>query len=247
MAITLRSTSSLAYVSRTNTTVTAPAGATTGDVIVVSLVSGTATGPPALTPPAGWTQIAASGGYGDSSVFTVSVSMWAKPYDGASSWTWTHATASTQAVVAAYVGVDTTTMQDVAATTAFSNAASGSGAIAPSLTTVTPGAHLVIARGSWDGVAITPPTGWTGLYDAPILWVGETDQATAGATGAVTVPNGDSGDNYWGIVMAALRPGASGNNWTQTPTDDSGTTDLPTVIPDPSGLVVREISITVSG
>lgn len=206
MAITLRASTTLAYGTRTNTTVARPTGTTTGDVIVVSLAVG-GNGAPAPTAPAGWAPIASDVLYTDGG-WNVHLSMWLKVYDGAASWTWTHSSSSTQAFVSAYSGVDNTTPIDVAATTAFSNTLAGpASATAASLTTVTAGALGIIARGSWDGAAITAPTGWTERSDTPVLWVADRTFTTAGATGSVSVPAGNTGGaNYWGVIMGALRP-----------------------------------------
>lgn len=206
MAITLRSSSSVPYATHTNTVVTAPAGATTGDVIIVAHLAGASSAAPTVTAPTGWTQLGSVTYSGQG--FFILLTMWAHPYDGAASWTWTHASASSQAVALAYQGVNTTTIADAAATSAFSDSVNT--ATAPSLTTVTAGAHLIIVRGSWDGNPITPPTGWTEQYDAPILWVGDKDQPAAGATGTIAVDTGDGAtEPIWGILMAALRPAAA--------------------------------------
>lgn len=206
MAINLRSTSTLAYGARINSTVTAPAGAQTGDVIVVSLLVGDGSNVPA-TAPAGWT-LAASCSYSAPDPWTVNQYVYVKPYDGATSWTFTHASANgAQAFAECWQGVDTTNPLDVPATKASTGANTGAtSATAPSLTTVTDGCQLVVARGSWDGNAITPPSGWTERSDTPVLWVGDKTQATAGATGSVVVPGGSTSAQRWGIIMLALRP-----------------------------------------
>lgn len=209
MAITPRASSTLALATRTNSTVTRPTGTTTGDYLVAALDAGGSTAA-TITGPSGWTQLGTVT-YSDTDPWFVVLQLWGRFDDGAASWTWTHASRSSQAYVTAYIGVDPTTPIDVAATTAaVNNSGAGSTIDAPSQTIVTAGAHGIIARGSWDGNAITPPSGWTERLDTPVLWVGDRDWSAAGATGAVTVAAGNSSTSSRGVVMAALRPaGAS--------------------------------------
>lgn len=208
MPIVHRSDSTVASASRTNTTVTAPAGAAPGDVIVVALSVG---GNPGVTPtaPSGWTQIGAVT-YSQDDPWTVHHSLWLKVFDEAASWTWTHAARVSQAYTVAWSGVDVTTPLDVAATTAvgLQGGASPQTSTAPSLTTVTDGARLILARGSWNGNAATPPSGWTERLDAPVVWVGDRDFPTAGSVGSVSIASGNTEGflQAWGIIMAALRP-----------------------------------------
>jgi hypothetical protein len=169
----------------------------------------------------------------------VSLTMWVKAYDGASSWTFTHSSASSQAFAIAYTGVDATTPIDVAATTAFQNwlsgAAGAAASVAPSHTIVTAGARGVILRGSWDGNPITPPTGWTEEYDSQVIWVGDRDWTSAGATGTVSVPHGNTAvDNHnpWGIIMGALRPSVSATTIQAVPMIARGGMIPPNVVVD---------------
>lgn len=214
MPIALRSpngTSTVDYGTRTNTTVNRPSGATTDDLIVVAMTCGGST----LVQPsaaAGWTLLGRVT-YSAPDPWAVDLALWAKPDDGAASWTWTHDSRSTQAFAMALTGVDLANFADVAATTA---SGSGTTATAPALTTVTDAAWQIIARGAWDGTAITPPTGWTEHYDAPVLWVGTREQATAGPTGDVAVPAGNNGAYPWGIIHAAIRPAGAGGGTTHS-------------------------------
>src|SRR5690606_25367672 len=132
------------------------------------------------------------------------------------------------AYAVAWTGVDVTAPLDVAAVSAFQNDNVTSGtnvATAPALTIVTAGAQGIIVRGSWDGNAITPPTGWTEAYDAPVLWVGEKPYRVTVTTGTVAVPAGNgSSRSPWGIIHAALRPASDGNSYAATGTVASAST-----------------------
>jgi hypothetical protein len=151
--------------------------------------------------------------YSDTDPWFVVLQLWGRFDDGAASWTWTHASRSTQAYCTAYIGVHATTPIDVAATTAFKNGGGTNQPIAPSQTIVTAGARGIICRGSWDGNAITPPAGWSERLDVPVLWVGDRDWAAPGATGTVSVASGNgSALAAWGVIMAALRPAGTAPN-----------------------------------
>jgi len=216
VAIAKGATSTVTSASRTNTTVNAPSGWTTGDVLVVALLVGGSSST-TITGPAGWTKMGSTS-YTATDPWWVDVSLWLLPYDGGSSWTWTHASRTSQAFAIRFTGVDTTTPQDVTATTGTSGSGNvPGGAVAPGYTIATAGAQGIIARGSWDGNAISPPAGWTEDHDTPVLWVGDRNWASAGATGNVTVADGNSGLSKWGIVMGALRPAGSGQSASLTP------------------------------
>lgn len=205
MAITPRASTTLALASRTNSTATRPTGTTTGDYLVAALTCGGSTAA-TITQPSGWTPIGTIT-YTNADPWAVILQLWGRFDDGAASWTWTHATRSSQVYLTGYIGVDPTTPIDVAATTfGVNNTLTGSTIDAPSQTIVTAGARGIIARGSWDGNPITPPAAWSERSDAPVLWVGDRDWVAAGATGAVTVATGNTGTDARAIIMAALRP-----------------------------------------
>jgi len=230
MAIALRSASTTAYGSRTNTTVTVPTGAATGDVIVIAFAVGNSS----LVTPSGmgaWT--AASTSYTAPDPWAVNLFLWVKPFvSGETQYTITHSSGYSQAYVTAWTGADTSSPFDVTPVTAAQNMFGGSSstATAPALTIVTAGAQGLIARGSWDGNAITPPSGWTENYDAPVLWFGSRNYASAGSTGTVAVPHGNGSNAYpWGVIHAALRPASAGGTGTLTANTPTVTVDVPTV------------------
>lgn len=214
MAIAFRAATTLAYGLRTNSTVTVPAGTTTGDVVVIAFDVGNTA---AITPTgmSGWSMADVTyAAPGDP--WYVHLIIYAKAWQsGESSYTITHSNGYSQASVTSWSGVDTGTIFDVTPSTAFQNqGVGGSGnATAPSITIANAGAQGITVRGSWDGNAITPPSTWSERYDSPVLWVGEKNYASAGATGTVVVAAGNGGnDSPWGIIHAALRPAGTGAN-----------------------------------
>jgi len=204
---------------RTNTSVSAPAGVQNGDVIEFDFTFGGSTSITVTAP--GNVDLMGSTVYSASDPWFVIVAKYLTVYNSSTNpgpWTWTHASRSSQAFAKCWVGVDNTTPQDAAAQTDTSAAGNRpGGAVAPSITTVTPGALVTIVRGSWDGNPISPPAGVTEDYDAQVMWVGHKTQASAGATGTITVADGNSGVSRWGIVMGALRPAGSGQSASLTP------------------------------
>jgi len=196
---------------RTNTTVAVPSGASAGDLLVVALSVGNAS---AVAPsaPAGQTWGSLGVTYSAPDPWAVQEWLfWHVIQPGETSYTFTHASALSQAYAEAYSGVDTTNPLDVAGQTNSQGISEQSGnATLPAFTTVTPGALLVINRGSWDGNAITPPSDFTERSDSPVLWYGTRTIASPGSTGAISIPAGNNGNNYpWGIVGIVLRPAVS--------------------------------------
>lgn len=217
MAVAKRSSSSVAYGSRTNTPVTVPVGAVAGDVITIALAVGNSAQVNPTTP-AGWT-VVKDAIYTAPDPWSVHLVLYVKAFvPGETSYTIIHPSGSSQAYAVAWSGVDASALLDVAAVSAFQNDNVTSGtnvATAPALTIATAGAQGIIVRGSWDGNAITPPTGWTEDYDTPVLWVGEKPYPATGTTDPVAVSAGNgSSRSPWGIIHAALRPASAGNSYT---------------------------------
>lgn len=228
MAIARVATTSVAQASRTNTTVSAPAGTAAGHVVVVGLLVGR-TASTTVTAPSGWTLVGPIT-HSASDPYFVNLHLYYQVWDGASSWTWNHVTADSQAVAITYSGVDNGTILDVAAvtnTTGTGTVTQGTDATVASMT-VAAGARLVGIRGAWDGLAITPPTNWTELYDLPVMWAGDRDFTAGGATGTIAIDDGNNNpttNNRWSVIVAALRPGGSGTTYTRTPADPVGISD----------------------
>jgi hypothetical protein len=211
MAIAFRSQASLTNGSRTTTTVNMPAGVQAGDVVLVFCSTGNSAAV-AITPPASLSaNPVVNLSYSDTNPpWTVSMRVWRYTVVGSgdpASFSFTHASASSEAVAMAFSGVDTATPLDA---TPATNAATGTTATMTGLTTVTAAAMLVGYRGSWDGSAITPPAGWTERLDQPVTWVGTQTWATPSATGNFSIPAGNGGGYPYGTMLVALRPASDG-------------------------------------
>lgn len=202
----LASTTLASGAGRTTSTLTIPTGASAGSAELRMIVNAGNSGAtaPTITPPANVTLVA-SVTYGDGT-YTVRNSTYRYRCTGTdpASFAFTHGSATTNGGVLSYTGVDATA-DDVAAST--NSAATGTAAIATGVTTVTANTFLVAVRGSWDGVAITAPSGYTERIDLPVSWAGDSLRAATGATGNVTIPHGNGGNTSpWSAILMALRP-----------------------------------------
>lgn len=213
MAIALRAVGTpLATGTRTSSVIPMPAGLSAGDEVRIAIDAGiVGATAPTITPPGSATLVATTT-WGDGT-YTVRNSVYRYRYVGSgdpASFTFTHASAVSDGVAIAYSGVDATTPDDATAvTTAIVNTnATGGNAVLNGITTVTANAMLVVVRGSWDGVAITPPGGWTERLDQEITWLGEQLDAAPGATGTISVPSGNivGGTKPASGIVMALRP-----------------------------------------
>lgn len=213
MAVAFRSKSELAYGSRTDSTITKPAGVVERDVLLFALTIEANTTAPDLTAyPSGLVPIfedrtsGPTGGAYYVHYLYLKVAGASEP----ASYAFTHPTYLASAAVVAYSGVDNTTPLDATPT-----AASGTGttATATGLTTVTNSAMLVFERMSWDGGVSTAPTGMTERVDSVVNYFADQIQATAGATGTKAHGSGN-GSSFvsWQAYLIPLRPAGTSSS-----------------------------------
>lgn len=185
-----------------------PTGVVTDDVLVAFTF--TYDNPAAeMTPPAGWTEIAA----GNIEVANLVARAYIKVAGGSEPSTYTFTLNNMDVafvVMAAYSGVDTATPQDATATGA---SGTGTNRTATGLTTVTNGAVIVVGSGGHsqalsagfsgmtERITFAPFTGSSVIYDQTI--------ASAGATGNKAATS-SADANGWAATMVALRPGGGG-------------------------------------
>lgn len=212
MTAAFGSSSSTTYASRSALTITAPSGISDGDVLLaLILITGNGT---TVTPPAGWTQVGSTATASDGSFF-VNSSIWKKIASGESGdYTWTpSATVTTQGLMLRYSGVD----GDV---NDFSSNMIGAGfgtqdRDATGITTTVDGCMLVYAGFDWGDYTadLTPPTGFTERVEVnPLIYAADSLQATAGATGTVTMICNSSVIDPRGAWLLALEPSAGTAN-----------------------------------
>ncbi|MGO8241327.1 hypothetical protein ACC806_34885 [Rhizobium ruizarguesonis] len=181
------SSSSTTYASRSALTVPAPSDIRHGDVLLAFILwSGSGN---TISPPSGWAQIGSTATASDGS-FTVNSGVFMKVAASESGdYTWTPgATAATQGLILRYTGAN-------GAVNAFSSHMVGanSGNQDRDATSITPsvdGCMIVYAAFDWGVYTtdLTPPTGYTERVEVnPLIYAADALQATAGATGTVTM------------------------------------------------------------
>jgi hypothetical protein len=200
--------------STTTLTLTRPAGAVPGDVLIASLGIGkdTAKTQPTLTPPAGWTLVTRT----NKDNFHALAVYWHAFAAGESTYTWTTSvTVGGSAFISAFGGVDTTQAIDV------SKGAPKDGATAipaPSVKTRQVNEMLVASFYGFNVKSTptqwAPPTGMTEIADA----ANSSGSRTGSVDYAIQAAAGDSGNKTANAsfkqdraiaVLTALRPGNS--------------------------------------
>lgn len=209
MAIALRASAEARNTATTTHTVTTPAGAASGDVLIgVWYANGSA----AWTQPAGWTVLVNEDGAASGSMLVCRLVLSGAPggsyaaTSAASETAWGH--------IMAFTGVDTTTPEDATAT--HSHNTSGT-YTTPTITTVTNNAVLLCIWGRGANVTITVDGALTPIDNGaagPAYATGYETIATAGATGTRTA-TGYTGDNFGASV--AIRPAGGGGGGTTLP------------------------------
>lgn len=222
MAAAYRSISSTTYASRTNTTITAPAGVLDDDVLVLVFVRGQSGGAPATpTWPAGFTLLS---GYpttvADSGGYTVRKWVLAKTASGeGSSYTVTHGNGASQGVMFAVSGGSGVVVATQNPQTFTGYAGGTVTATATGLTTVVDDSLIAFVVHNWDLYGSgSPPTGSTPTFterldDATsLLYVATGILATAGATGNKSQNTGNAFAHHpWSASLIDVRAAVGGS------------------------------------
>lgn len=207
MAIAFGSAGTLLNVSTAATTfnVAYPSGIAAGDLLILHVV--TNGGTLSATPPTGWTEV-----YRETTTTNPKGGVYIKVASGSESGTVAVTTGSTTGVagIVRYTGVNTTTPQDVAASTVSVNTTGDLTATLPSITTVTNGSMLVmIAAANSTSKQWTGPGGATKRFDfTATLGTSKSGSlfdeifATPGATGTQDLSMTSPGVAHWGVMLA---------------------------------------------
>ena len=215
LPVAYRSSNATTYATRTNTTLTAPAGIQNGDLLIIIFDIGGAS-PPTPTPPSGFSTIPSfssplsmtAGG------FTVKMYAWYKFASSESgNYTVTHSSASSQGYIVALSGTDPTTPFSPNPTT---NTGTGSTTTATGLTTPRDNSLVMFVSSDWGDTAnnLTGPSGSTPTFtkrmgattQSGILYVADGVLGTAGATGNKTITNNSNGSGAWGGALISVQP-----------------------------------------
>lgn len=169
-----------------------PTGTGAGQLLLAQVVADGGTGT-TITPPSGWTLVKRTDSTTELAVAIYT--RWATASEPAT-YTWSFSPSGRSAIgLARYLDVDATTPLDVAVASATADAAT---LTAPSVTTATPNALLVVMAASKRATTFAPASGMTERYDVAAGVTAEaSDQAiaAAGTTGtrAVVAANKDRG------------------------------------------------------
>ena len=203
--IAFRSATSAQVLIGTSITLNKPSGTASGDVLVAAVDIGLGT--TTVTAPSGWTLVrSTTSGSSLTQATYVHVAGTSEP----SSYQWRFSSLRmASGVMAAYVGVNTTTPVDVSGGGSSSNSSSD---VAPSVTTTVAGDLLIGVFGEAANASVTPPTGMLEQVEQ-LAGTGNTRVVTelsdqqlgaAGATGTRTATLSKSGANVGQLI--ALRP-----------------------------------------
>lgn len=234
MSVAVRSTASLAYgAARTSSAVPKPTGAASGDLLFCILdLAASGMSAVAVTPPTGWTEFSGSPSLWASSVdnFTVAQRLFTRLADGTegTTFSFSHASAGTEAVIYALTGADTTTPLSAIADSYSNHINTGKTTNYGSLTTTANGAFIIASEHDWDAVGTAAPSGTTPTlaqrYAGTLLYVADGAQTTAGATSARTRTNGNgSNSSGWASFLIAVNPATGGGSSVGGTGSSSGT------------------------
>ncbi|GAA1273039.1 hypothetical protein GCM10009609_40160 [Pseudonocardia aurantiaca] len=179
------STTAVSVPATTSVTLTKPAGASAGDLLIATFTVDNR--PTVSGAPAGWTSFVPQLRPAEASLFGYYRVLTAADAAG-TSWTWTISSAEKwNGGVTRYTGVDTANPFDSAVSSATNLSSTGTSVAVPGVTTVSPGAVLIGGLGANGTTPLTtPPTGWTLSWQstgAQIASQAYRPQPAAGATG----------------------------------------------------------------
>lgn len=224
MGSAVRSVTTLATGTRTNSSFTAPAGITDGDILLLLMSCGATTGPPAVTLSGFSVVTGFPGNINKADPFTRDlVALWKLASGESGSYTTSHASANTDGILYAISGADGTTPFNPAATIANGT---GPTTTATGLSTNRDSSLVIFAGIAWDGwtATATPPTGTTPTFalrfsggtsgsfvafDGPMTTHGPTGNKSATCINAV--------GNPWCVVLIAVDAAAAGGGTVGAP------------------------------
>lgn len=209
-----RSGSTVAYGSRTNTTITAPSGIQDGDGLVIVFGIGIAGTPPTPTPPAGFTlfrtgTVLSLGGFSLVNYF------WVKIASGESgNYTISHSAASSWAYMMAFSNVDA--VNPIQQSTANNGTSGAATTTATGVTTTREGVSVIFVDQNWGDTSnnLVVPTGITPQFterrDTDVGYVATGDLIGITTTGDKSHTNNNNvgfGSPWAGYLIVVQPPG----------------------------------------
>jgi photosystem II stability/assembly factor-like uncharacterized protein len=204
--IVFRSSSSTTYAVRTDTTLSAPSGLVDDDVIIAAIFVGADTTAPSVIAPAGFTELPGSPtSVTDSGNFNGQLHVYAKRAASESgSYTFTHSSASSQAILLAYAGASKSGLFIDASS---HNTGVGVSSDALGITTTQPNDMLIWISHNWTGSGnLSPPVELTERFDG-LVYAADIPFASTGATNdVVQSDNGNTGSDPWAAWLIGITP-----------------------------------------
>lgn len=222
MAVAVRSFTSTAYASRTNTTLTAPSGLADNDILLAGIFVGASGTAPSVATPSGFTALTGSptsvtddGGFnGKLNVF------WKRAASESGSYTFSHSAASSQGLLLAISGAVTSGSPIDASS---NNTGVGKTSTATGVTTTVTNDLLVYIAHDWEGAgALSPPSGFTEIFDN-LIYAASQIQSSSGASGNKTQTNANTASSPWAAWLVAVKPAAGAGSQTLTPSKYTNT------------------------
>lgn len=196
-----RAVSSIAYGTRTNTTVDKPTGTVDGDIMLAAVFQGHGSSPPPLMAPVDWKLLLQSIPYvTDGGFYGKTYLYWKRASSEGADYTWTHSSSSTQAAITSWSGcVASGTPVDGWTYNASNISNSGRwGQIRANSTNY----RLVAIDHNWTGGANDPiGVDWTEHFDTTLLKIQSRTMAARGDSSTITRPS----DAPWEGYLVGLR------------------------------------------
>jgi hypothetical protein len=220
MAVAFRSVANTTYASRTNTTVTAPAGIVDGDILLLYGLIGQSGSAATMTPPAGFAAVTLATGTNpidanDGSFHVNSYCWWKRAASEVGNYTITHGANTSQAICMAISGaIAAGTPTDACSSNSIVSPAGNNTAVGLAVTLTTANDLLVFFAHDWGDTAnnLSPPAGMTERVDvAPLSYAATQAIAATGTTGTrtMTMNNTNASGHEWGTFMVSLKPAVS--------------------------------------
>ena len=213
MAAAVVSVSSLAYASRTNSTIPAPATISDNNILIAfgyGVASGGITAPTGFALWAEATYDTSTPGSDDNAGHQVCY--WKRAASESGDYTFSHSSASTNWWMANCSGAVTSgTPEDPAPVVTLGNGPGApDNAVGTGLTTTVDGDLVIASLSSWDDLAaMSPPTDFTENYDngaaTSTMYGCSLVKSPAGAVGDMTFDNTTALGNGWSIIVVSLK------------------------------------------
>lgn len=202
-----RSLSNTTYASRTNTTVSAPAGVTNGDILIMAFGVGLSGTPPTATLPGGWTVLQGPSTQTAGGFQFARQLAWKLASSEPADYTITHSAGSSQAVVVAVSNASS------ASIVSSNNGGNGTTTTATGITTASDQSVVLFIAHNWTLYTTgNPPVGTTPVFTerlegaTSLFYVASGVLGTAGATGDKTQANNNLTGEGWGAFLVGVGP-----------------------------------------